>query len=314
MVVEVVCKPEEEKSFKLILRNALPEAGHQELQDMSGIIVEDVGPLQEKENLTLTDEHSLCQVDDTKIRLKPGKKYKVFVKITGREVGQVKVPIMVTFYHESKSEKLGDEKYRPSNMAMELLIKTQNEEIASMQTAVAYVPPASKVPWRARETVRGKPIPKLDSLDALEIKIPVAINTIGEIRKRVINSKLERCGTSDREREEFRKCKEILKKGLNMENYAEFWNFMLHCERYQEEKDVRYFDLHGVPIRLERNSGLCVLEVPGLAKSRPSVLKGDHLYTKESGVIAARSSTRAWSSSWARGPYPTPLGLLHHLP
>ena len=286
-VVEVVCKPEEEKSFKLILRNALPEAGHQELQDMSGIIVEDVGPLQEKENLTLTDEHSLCQVDDTKIRLKPGKKYKVFVKITGREVGQVKVPIMVTFYHESKSEKLGDEKYRPSNMAMELLIKTQNEEIASMQTAVAYVQPASRVPWRARETVRGKPIPKLDSLDALEIKIPVAINTIGEIRKRVINSKLERCGTSDREREEFRKCKEILKKGLNMENYAEFWNFMLHCERYQEEKDVRYFDLHGVPIRLERNSGLCVLEVPGLAESRPSVLKGDRLYAKESGVIGS---------------------------
>ena len=91
--------------------------------------------------------------------------------------------------------------------------------------------------------------------------------------------------------------------------------------RYQEENNVRYFDLHvhglhSVPIRLERNSGLCVcvLEVPGLAKSRPSVLKGDHLYTKESGVIAARSSTRAWSSSWARGPYPTPLGLLHHFP
>ena len=70
--------------------------------------------------------------------------------------------------------------------------------------------------------------------------------------------------------------------------------------RYQEENNVRYFDLHvhglhGVPIRLERNSGLCVcvLEVPGLAKSRPSVLKGDHLYTKESGVIAARLSTRA---------------------
>ena len=64
--------------------------------------------------------------------------------------------------------------------------------------------------------------------------------------------------------------------------------------RYQEENNVRYFDLHvhglhSVPIRLERNSGLCVcvLEVPGLAKSRPSVLKGDHLYTKESGVIAA---------------------------
>ena len=89
--------------------------------------------------------------------------------------------------------------------------------------------------------------------------------------------------------------------------------------RYQEENNVRYFDLHvhglhGVPIRSLWNSGLCVLEVPGLAKSRPSVLKGDHLYTKESGVIAARSSTRAWSSSWARGPYPTPLGLLHHLP
>ena len=54
--------------------------------------------------------------------------------------------------------------------------------------------------------------------------------------------------------------------------------------RYQEENNVRYFDLHvhglhSVPIRLERNSGLCVcvLEVPGLAKSRPSVLKGDRV-------------------------------------
>ena len=62
--------------------------------------------------------------------------------------------------------------------------------------------------------------------------------------------------------------------------------------RYQEENNVRYFDLHvhglhGVPIRSLWNSGLCVLEVPGLAESRPSVLKGDRLYAKESGVIGS---------------------------
>ena len=45
---------------------------------------------------------------DTKIRLKPGKKYKVTIKFTGEDIGQVKVPIMAAFYHETKSVKKGE--------------------------------------------------------------------------------------------------------------------------------------------------------------------------------------------------------------
>ena len=45
---------------------------------------------------------------DTKIRLKPGKKYKVTIKFTGEDIGQVKVPIMAAFYHETKSVRKGE--------------------------------------------------------------------------------------------------------------------------------------------------------------------------------------------------------------
>jgi hypothetical protein len=62
---------------------------------------------------------------------------------------------------------------------------------------------------------------------------------------------------------------------------VERFQLMLHCEQFQEQRDVRHFDMAGVELRLEPSSGLLVLEVAGLQEGRPRVLRGDKLYLRE---------------------------------
>ena len=286
-VVEILCKPGEEKNFKLVLRNALPDV-HEEVQGVSSIVIEDCGPLKETDVLELSDEHRLCHGGDNKIRLKPGKKYKVSVKTKGGEIGQIKIPLMVGYYHESRSTTItrddGQTVFQLSRMAVELLIKTQTEEIAELKPVTEYIPtPAPRQFWRPSEIVKGKPLPRPDSKDGLEIKLPLAPTHPSRVRKTVINTRLQQVGTHKDEMIEFMKCKNLVKDGLTTQNYADRWEFLLHCERLQEEKDIRHFDLIGKELKVQRNSGLILLEVPGLAESRPSVLKGDRLFIRESG-------------------------------
>jgi len=281
-VVEVICKPGETKIFKLVLRNALSKLGLEEEEEV-GLVVEELGMLKEEASVELSDEHQLCHNIDTKIRLKPGKKYKVTIKFTAGDIGQVKVPIMAAFYHETKSVRKG-EGHILSRMAMEFLFKTQSEEIVSLQPELQFIPQPISKPWTVRDTVRAKPLPKMDNLDALEVTRPVGNHGLSEVRKRVVANKLEKCGTNKDERAEYIKCKELMRKGLTAENYTEFWGFLLHCERWQEERDLWYFKRTGERMTIDRDSGLLVLAIKGLEEGRPSVIRGDRIYVRENNI------------------------------
>lgn len=72
-----------------------------------------------------------------------------------------------------------------------------------------------------------------------------------------------------------------LKNTLRCTNYEAKFRLLLHLEELQMEHDIRHYDLESVPMTWEsedRSSGLLTLEVPGVAESRPSVLRGDHLF------------------------------------
>ena len=100
-VVEVVCQPGQTKSFKLVLKNVLPALEHEDVLQDSGIVVEEVAVLKKSENLKMTDEHNLCTKEfgeGMKIRLKPGKKYKVRVTASAREEAVEEIiPVVVAF-------------------------------------------------------------------------------------------------------------------------------------------------------------------------------------------------------------------------
>ncbi|XP_034626490.1 helicase MOV-10 [Trachemys scripta elegans] len=70
---------------------------------------------------------------------------------------------------------------------------------------------------------------------------------------------------------------------LQFENYQEKFQLLLHLEELQMEVDIRRYDLQDVPmVKDTQNKRLLILEVPGVAENRPSVLRGDHLFVTRS--------------------------------
>ncbi|XP_015979789.2 helicase MOV-10 isoform X1 [Rousettus aegyptiacus] len=77
------------------------------------------------------------------------------------------------------------------------------------------------------------------------------------------------------------KIKAQLETPLKSRNYEVKFRLLLHLEELQMEHDIRHYDLESVPMtwdRKDQNPRLLTLEVPGVAESRPSVLRGDHLF------------------------------------
>ncbi|NWX80954.1 SDE3 helicase, partial [Alca torda] len=68
----------------------------------------------------------------------------------------------------------------------------------------------------------------------------------------------------------------LLEAPLQAGNYQQKFQLLLHLEEIQMEVDIRRYDMQDVPMVQDR--GLLVLDVPGVAENRPSVLRGDHLF------------------------------------
>ncbi|XP_045690708.1 RNA helicase Mov10l1 [Phyllostomus hastatus] len=70
----------------------------------------------------------------------------------------------------------------------------------------------------------------------------------------------------------------LLAERLNMTNYKEKFSALLWLEEIHAEMELREYNMSGVT--LKRSGDLLVLEVPGLAESRPSLYAGDKLVLK----------------------------------
>uniref|UniRef100_A0A8D1WR85 RNA helicase n=1 Tax=Sus scrofa TaxID=9823 RepID=A0A8D1WR85_PIG len=80
---------------------------------------------------------------------------------------------------------------------------------------------------------------------------------------------------------EIAEIKAQLEAALKWRNYEVKLRLLLHLEELQMEHDIRHYDLESVPMTwdpIDQNPRLLTLEVPGVAESRPSVLRGDHLF------------------------------------
>uniref|UniRef100_A0A669ER19 RNA helicase n=1 Tax=Oreochromis niloticus TaxID=8128 RepID=A0A669ER19_ORENI len=70
---------------------------------------------------------------------------------------------------------------------------------------------------------------------------------------------------------------------LNWENYTERFHVLLYLEELQMEVDIKRYNIpnadteHATMTKDKMNKKLLVLEVPGVAENRPSVLRGDKL-------------------------------------
>ncbi|XP_063811452.1 helicase MOV-10 isoform X2 [Pseudophryne corroboree] len=83
--------------------------------------------------------------------------------------------------------------------------------------------------------------------------------------------------------------RDLMSTSLDFSNYNEKFHLLLHLEEIQMELDIRRYDQQNQKMNKdERDRRLLVLEVPGVAENRPSVLKGDHLFVTLSDECNAR--------------------------
>lgn len=64
--------------------------------------------------------------------------------------------------------------------------------------------------------------------------------------------------------------------GPTSKNYAEFFANALYFEERQMQMDIRQYDMENATFQKKRD--LHFLEVAGLEESRPSVIRGDHVF------------------------------------
>nr|XP_033773425.1 helicase MOV-10 isoform X2 [Geotrypetes seraphini] len=80
-------------------------------------------------------------------------------------------------------------------------------------------------------------------------------------------------------KDEATRVKSLLASSMQFRNYNSRFQLLLHLEELQMEVDIRRYDQTDMPMkRDDKNRRILVLEVPGVAENRPSVLRGDHLY------------------------------------
>ncbi|XP_007897601.2 putative helicase MOV-10 [Callorhinchus milii] len=117
----------------------------------------------------------------------------------------------------------------------------------------------------------------------LEREIPLPASKYLPTLFNLIKRGLKATGLDPRLSQEQQRVKALLDSKLSFQNYPERFSLLLHLEEMQMETDITKYNMTDASmLRDPRNRELLVLEVPGVAENRPSVLRGDHLLVTRS--------------------------------
>jgi hypothetical protein len=281
--LEVVTVPGEERRLLIRLANSEPapeEAG-------TGIIVSRVSTPSWQDVVKVEDENGITKENpEVKIRIRHGRKYKITVTCGSRDVGEHKIPIVVAFYNETRSLPVAGE---PGDravtlLAVEVTVRVETPLLRSLLPVEPYTPRRRPAVWQVEETVPGCAPLRDFSEDFLVTTLPLGDYPVSGPRARAIASGL--LGSGGETAEEQRALEDasrLLQAGLDEKNYAVRFELLLHCEQLQQEQEARQQDLEGAELRLERSTGLVVVEVAALQGDRLNPGRGDRLYLRRVG-------------------------------
>ena len=74
---------------------------------------------------------------------------------------------------------------------------------------------------------------QLQDQDYLVVKLPLGNYKLGEAKKKLIAGRLQGGADTMEEEQQLNKIKELVNQPLTGENYADRWQFLLHCEHTQ---------------------------------------------------------------------------------
>merc|ERR1719186_2291517 len=291
-LVRIQTSPGITKNFCIAMKNTAGEKDQLEDGSKAGIVIQAIDFLRTDPAFNVTDKYGVSSrekgEDSKKIRVPYGMSYKAKVSCLSPQRGHYKVPLVVTFYHDLKSNKLTqdkEEKFELSHMAVEILLIVQTDDMRELQPLAPYRKPKPTARWNVKDAEKAPRPPWKEDTPEEEKKdgiVELTSYDISDIRFKVIRRGIEIWeGANNKDRHEVNKCHELVAGSLTPANYKERMELLLQCEELQMKLDIRHYDMEAV--EMERRNQLMQLKVPGLPEKRPNVIKGDRLYVRQAG-------------------------------
>ncbi|NXU36060.1 SDE3 helicase, partial [Drymodes brunneopygia] len=217
-------------------------------------------PRQQSQELSFTDEQGAVQGQS--LLLHPGGRYPIQVRCLTTCNGHFSAVVFFEFTKEP------DEPFSISRYVA---------AIAEGQLAKELGPSAPFQPYEASlqrlvTVITEDGIPPNSSLkNELEREIPLGTYQYPKSLKDTIL-----LGPNTNASSSWAAMRSLLEAPLQAENYHQKFQLLLHLEEIQMEVDIRRYDMQDVTMVQDR--ALLVLDVPGVAENRPSLLRGDHLF------------------------------------
>uniref|UniRef100_A0A669CYH0 RNA helicase n=1 Tax=Oreochromis niloticus TaxID=8128 RepID=A0A669CYH0_ORENI len=207
-------------------------------------------PLHWLKCLSLVDEQKVTKQNP--LSLKPGDSYKIQAFFHFSFVGFYPATLAFEFKPD----------LQPSSAAFYIVRVIEAECVTSLGLELAPT-----APYKPRSIPAWTPEVNCTIVDGL---LPEGYNALLSL----YNVNYFSCGVSQRA---------MLESPLNWENYTERFHVLLYLEELQMEVDIKRYNIpnadteHATMTKDKMNKKLLVLEVPGVAENRPSVLRGDKL-------------------------------------
>ncbi|XP_026315173.1 putative helicase mov-10-B.1 [Hyposmocoma kahamanoa] len=188
----------------------------------------------------------------------------VYVTFKAGGIGQYEMPIVFTFHRPSDSKNIIIIREMVINVeenpTTEKFVKSPftNEEIGK---ALNFVPSTDHMPYE-----RFFKIPKL-----LKTLLPEGLD----------DDALDSLRCSEEMRAQLREIlistRSVIEEGTTEENYVMYFHYLLWWEEIIARINIRKYNMAKVTIECDEE-GEYLLEVPGLAEKRPSLLRGDRVF------------------------------------
>ncbi|XP_068695788.1 putative helicase mov-10-B.1 [Montipora foliosa] len=222
-------------------------------------------------SVNIFDYSEIRNVGEHNIQLVPGRdtKFNIGCK-RRREYGYSYVPAVITFKTTDNVE---------FHILRFLSVRIVSDLYDYLKQTSVYKPPpkAVRIPMDV-VTIPGISLPPLARNGLVMWRKPKNYEIPPTIKAQIIKSNKVAEGLKER-----------LRKTLTFGCYQEKFSTLLYIEELQMQKDIRKYDMKEVEFQQDREDRrFLLLEVPGLAENRPSVLRGDKIFAYESGVLKRR--------------------------
>ncbi|CAI5647581.1 unnamed protein product [Oreochromis niloticus] len=224
-------------------------------------------PLHWLKCLSLVDEQKVTKQNP--LSLKPGDSYKIQAFFHFSFVGFYPATLAFEFKPD----------LQPSSAAFYIVRVIEAECVTSLGLELAPT-----APYKPRSIPAWTPEVNCTIVDGLlpEGLSVMRLKYVVELKDYRVPSHIRNLPTSLKY-SSFNATRAMLESPLNWENYTERFHVLLYLEELQMEVDIKRYNIpnadreHATMTKDKMNKKLLVLEVPGVAENRPSVLRGDKL-------------------------------------